>query len=184
MNLIELKPGDDVDASVLEHNFTELKNAISENANIDARIDGEIIPVLAQLKEADTKTKNDLSSAQQGLSSDIKAVQNNLSGSQSKITNLEKRIYISETYSNGTSWYRIWSADSTGKKWCEQGGTIPEDNMTITLLKKLVDTNYTCLCICSYSRINENFYIDSKTTTTFNVRYASGGTWFACGYLA
>lgn len=63
MNLIELKPGDDVDASVLEHNFTELKNAISENASIDARIDEEIIPVLAQLKEADAKTKNEIEGA-------------------------------------------------------------------------------------------------------------------------
>ena len=86
---------------------------------------------------------------------------------------------VIETYVNGFSWYRIWSDN-----WCEQGGDIANDDVTITLLKPFANTNYTCICVCSYSRVNENFYIDSKTTTTFHARYASGGTWFACGQLA
>lgn len=86
---------------------------------------------------------------------------------------------IIDTYVNGPAWYRIYSDN-----WCEQGGLIPNDDATITFLKSFTNTDYTCLCVCSYSRINENFYIDGKTTTKFHSRYAGGGSWFACGYIA
>jgi hypothetical protein len=54
--------------------------------------------------------------------------------------------YITETYVNGTSWYRVWS-----NGWKEQGGTVSfgayTNNMTITitLLKPFSNTNYTSL---------------------------------------
>lgn len=94
-------------------------------------------------------------------------------------TTPETKSTIIDTYVNGPAWYRIYS-----DKWCEQGGLIPNDNATITFLKPFANTNYTCLCVCSYSRINENFFINEKTTTTFHARYASDGSWFACGYIA
>lgn len=47
---------------------------------------------------------------------------------------------VTETYTNGDSWYRLWSDG-----WLEQGGsitTVTEDFVTIQLLKPYKDTNY------------------------------------------
>lgn len=49
---------------------------------------------------------------------------------------------IVETYSNGTSWYRVWSDG-----WCEQGGYSSSAN--IMFLKQMANTNYT-ISISSY----------------------------------
>lgn len=49
---------------------------------------------------------------------------------------------VIETYSNGTSWYRIWSDG-----WCEQGGRVQTPShqygqTTVDLLKTMADKNY------------------------------------------
>lgn len=46
------------------------------------------------------------------------------------------RPYITETYKNGASWYRVWSDG-----WCEQGGHTTGINPVITFLKPYIDTN-------------------------------------------
>lgn len=94
-------------------------------------------------------------------------------------TTPEVKATIIDTYVNGPAWYRIYSDN-----WCEQGGLISTDNGTITLLKPYANADYTCLCVTSYTRINEVFHINNKTKTTFHVQYANNGTWFACGKLA
>lgn len=61
---------------------------------------------------------------------------------QTRATNLEARRYITESHTNGTSWYRLYS-----DKWIEQGGqtTMSEcAQPTINLLKTMKDTNYMC----------------------------------------
>lgn len=116
-----------------------------------------------------TNVNNQITSLQKDIDERIENIE----------TDINAKKYLKTTYINGSAWYRIWSDG-----WCEQGGEISTDNATITLLKPFASTNYTCLCVCSYSRINENFYINNKTTTTFHAQYASGGSWFACGYLA
>lgn len=48
--------------------------------------------------------------------------------------------YITETYQNGSSWYRVWSDG-----WCEQGGYYTSDasnDVTINLLKSYKNINY------------------------------------------
>ena len=50
------------------------------------------------------------------------------------------KAYITETYQNGTSWYRIWSDG-----WCEQGGiatTTQNKNTNVNFLVNFKDTNY------------------------------------------
>ncbi len=51
------------------------------------------------------------------------------------------RPYITETYKNGASWYRVYSDG-----WCEQGGIVSvvqtSSGTTVTLLKSYIDTNY------------------------------------------
>ena len=49
--------------------------------------------------------------------------------------------YVTETYKNGASWYRVWSDG-----WCEQGGLLPSassaQKVTVTFLKTFSNTNY------------------------------------------
>lgn len=64
---------------------------------------------------------------------------------------------VIETYSNGTSWYRIWSDG-----WCEQGGEVANSGINtkqITFLKAFTDTNY------YFNRCNES--TDMGTATSF-----------------
>ena len=53
--------------------------------------------------------------------------------------------FVTESWVNGTSWYRIWS-----DKWIEQGGqmSLPETSSTaVTLHKTMANTNYYCSAI-------------------------------------
>lgn len=60
-------------------------------------------------------------------------------GDNTQLLNAIKSFIVGtvvETYSNGTSWYRIWSDG-----WCEQGGYSSSSN--ITFLQQMANTNYT-----------------------------------------
>ena len=116
-----------------------------------------------------TNVTNQITTLQQEIDEQIEGIE----------TSVNSKISLKTTYINGSAWYRIYTDG-----WCEQGGGISTDNGTITLLKPFANTDYTCLCVTSYSRINETFHIKNKTTTTFHAQYANGGTWFACGQLA
>lgn len=95
---------------------------------------------------------------------------------------------VVETYSSGTSWYRVWS-----DKWCEQGGTNTNDgNIIITLLKPYRDTNYSVIATpASKNNNNPNFSaaIGTRTTTQFNISFSNSTTgnscnhWLAYGYI-
>lgn len=74
---------------------------------------------------------------------DLQYLESNIQGKldlKADKTDLTKynKSYVTTTYRNGTSWYRVWSDG-----WCEQGGvwnythSIRYMNTTITLLKKL-----------------------------------------------
>jgi hypothetical protein len=99
--------------------------------------------------------------------------------------------YITETYVNGTSWYRVYSDG-----WIEQGGqsnaTLSQDsNITITLLKIFKNTNYYVNSIIygenkSINSQGEN-QIYSKTISTFVYFHGADTTtnhliWEAKGY--
>ena len=104
-----------------------------------------------------------------------------------KISRQDCKAYITETYVNGNSWYRIYSDG-----WCEQGGTgiVGKTATEITLLKPYKDVNYSV--ITNTRDNNASGYqvcILSRTTTAFSWYYLnSGGTlatdWRACGYIA
>lgn len=97
------------------------------------------------------------------------------------IANIGSRTHIVETYSNGASWYRVWSDG-----WCEQGGTSISKN--ITFLKAFTDTNYAFLVrfISSTSTSGTSYksYFAEKSTTSVNVPYGVDTMdWFAYGYI-
>ena len=99
---------------------------------------------------------------------------------------LNAKAYITETWSNGTSWYRKYSDG-----WIEQGGEYTKErdtNSTVTFPVAFKDTNYT-ISTSQYSRLTSSeapvcdFTV--KTNTGFAHNYASWGGktgWVACGY--
>lgn len=63
---------------------------------------------------------------------------------------------VVETYTNGSSWYRVWSDG-----WCEQGGELSNsgtDTKQITFLKAFTDTNY------YFNRCNESTVTGTSTS--------------------
>jgi hypothetical protein len=114
-----------------------------------------------------------LEQVNQGIESRVK-----LDGSNAEFT------YITETYQNGTSWYRIWSDG-----WCEQGGyfgsTVNNNNGIATLLKPFKDNNYNIQVTVVGS---EGYgFAFSKTPTSIVVGVNGGNkarNWHASGFIA
>lgn len=111
------------------------------------------------------------------------------------------KAYITETYKNGTSWYRVWSDG-----WCEQGGIATggasASGASVTLIKAYKDTNYT-LIPAGVDRRTADFQnqaaqivkIRNVTTTGFyaSTSWTATGSygweaypfsWYACGYIS
>ena len=97
---------------------------------------------------------------------------------------------VIETYTSGTSWYRIWSDG-----WCEQGGVLDKGSASISteniiLLKPYKDTDYNVvltLAIASSGSAYTPLLIVPLSTTQFSCGMT--GTqwrymyWRACGYI-
>jgi hypothetical protein len=95
---------------------------------------------------------------------------------------VEAQVVI-ETYSNGTSWYRVWSDG-----WCEQGGRqyVSNAQVAVTFLKPFKDTNYYANC----RSVSANTYattasIEGLLPESMGIRSTSTATWAwqACGYI-
>ncbi len=93
--------------------------------------------------------------------------------------------HITETYVNGSSWYRIWS-----DKWCEQGGRYTNRSSgTVVYLKPFANTQYTlggnCLTYVNDAIFSSEFP-HTPTKRGFSYSYSSNRefSWIACGYLA
>lgn len=97
-----------------------------------------------------------------------------------------KVAVVTQNYVNGTSWYRVYSDG-----WCEQGGFNANYGGTITLLKKMSNNTYTCLCCHNGSSAKGEGVIHAynKTTTSFNVGLSIstsgmyGYSWYVSGYI-
>ena len=108
--------------------------------------------------------------------------------------------YMPTVTISGSTWCRVYPADSTGYRWCEQGGLFTTKNTaayeTVNLLQTYKDTDYTALCSLSttattaYSQSAAAVYytIANKTTSSFQM-YGSPTqalrekSWFTAGYL-
>ena len=107
------------------------------------------------------------------------------------IANL-KAHYITETYINGTSWYRVYSDG-----WCEQGGElVGVTDYTVSFLKQFANTNY-LITVGGYdynSPDDTNYCtIQWRDKTIAGVRFQAGWygalyattiDWRACGYIS
>lgn len=92
--------------------------------------------------------------------------------------------HIVETYSNGASWYRIWSDG-----WVEQGGDVYVNNTSIFVqfLVPMADSNYYCGCksITSNS-FSATASMENPQTTGTTVRSGNdcNWRWIVSGYKA
>jgi hypothetical protein len=106
-------------------------------------------------------------------------------------SSLTEAQVVIETYTNGTSWYRVWSDG-----WCEQGGISIIDGsgdgiVTTNFLKPFKDTNYTIIAtiraIGRTAAYNSDAYISAQTSTSFSGFMTKGSGygryWQACGYI-
>lgn len=97
---------------------------------------------------------------------------------------LNAKAYITETWSNGTSWYRKYSDG-----WIEQGGnfTKPRDTkVTTTFPVAFKNTNYT-ITTSQYARSGETPVCDFTAKSTAGISHNNNSwgcewEWFACGY--
>lgn len=108
-------------------------------------------------------------------------------------TKLNSMIYIKETYTNGSDWYRVHSDG-----WIEQGGYIynPNDSeVTTTFLKPFTTNNYFITQTTGFNGLyNTNvsgihlpasILRTSPTNFVFRTFSADGlntRKWYACGY--
>lgn len=113
------------------------------------------------------------------------------------ITRNDCKAYVTETYKNGTSWYRIYSDG-----WCEQGGyftAVSNDLPTnvVSFLKKFTNTKYFVAFTndrtgTTSNTTGQNFNtvgVRDKKTNSFTfwcstVQALNGACWEARGYLA
>ena len=114
---------------------------------------------------------------------DIDQIAADLNGKVDK-ADLDEVQCVVETYSNGTSWYRVYSDG-----WCEQGGrTVSSSGYgfeTITLLKPYNNVNYS-LSVTNLSGGSRGDYRGGSivSASTITVGYDSGkSAWETKGYL-
>lgn len=119
------------------------------------------------------------------LSLNAKSVQD---GSGNKfLTSGNVTAYVTETYVNGTSGYRLYS-DKYIEQWGYKSGTTSE---IVTFLKAFKDTNYNVVMATEKaSNFYQGYYTD-KTTTNMKIDYtgnsggsATGTSWMVTGYIA
>lgn len=106
------------------------------------------------------------------------------------ITRMDCKAYITETYKNGTSWYKVFS-----NGWCEQGGriTVKSDSQgTITLLKSFRDILYSVFMtnISTIKTTNEPkvgpIWVNTQAVNSFtytNDTWEGEMVWEAKGYI-
>ena len=103
-----------------------------------------------------------------------------------KISRQDCVAYVTETFRDGASWYRVYSDG-----WCEQGGTISNDSSSmsfeVSLLKPFNDVNYNVVVTSNHPTTTDKGwdYAHSFTTSSFQmVKPAATACWQASGYIS
>jgi hypothetical protein len=95
------------------------------------------------------------------------------------------KSYITETYINGSSWYRVWSDG-----WIEQGGRLQiqaSKQASVNLMKPYSDTNYAAFCSHSLPGTGNQTesYIQQTSASVVSIGNSCGNeqtfTWMCAG---
>jgi len=173
----------DIKSSIIT-NYNEL---ISELNSVNTTLTNSILTTSSTL-QSDIDTKyNELLTKINNNYNTLNTAINNVA---SRVTTLESRKMVKETYKNGDNWYRIWTDG-----WIEQGGYVnatSDANITTTFHKQFTaiptvikQTGYSGTFNSAWNWIYAQVW--SVTTSSFTHRTyhnASGGSckWYACGY--
>lgn len=126
---------------------------------------------------------------------DMAQVAQGITDLTTRVSTMEAKRHVVETYQNGTEWYTLYS-----DRWCEQGGylaytdTTPTTTQILNLLKTYKDTDYFFMRnSVAYKSTNTslaycNTGYQSKTTAsvtmyTDSTAICDGCTWTAKGYV-
>lgn len=179
----------------LDDNLNDIKSSIITNYD----------ELISELNSVNTTLTNSISTTSSTLQSDIDTKYNELltkinnnyntlntaiNNVASRVTTLESRKMVKETYRNGNNWYRIWTDG-----WIEQGGYVNatgDANITTSFHKQFTEIP-TVIKQTGYSGNFNNAWnwiyaqVWSVTTSSFTHRTyhnASGGScrWYACGF--
>ena len=92
--------------------------------------------------------------------------------------NILSKAYITETYVNGTSWYRVWSDG-----WKEQGGQLALNAntwATVTFLKTFADANYSITALAQGANTSlPDVFVGWKTGTKTSASIQLGGRYLS-----
>lgn len=167
---------------------TSINTAVNSIYGKSNTVQPQTIKVLYYIVIA-TTTKTD-------IEVDIDEIATDLNGKADVDFSNCTKPYITETYVNGASWYRIYSDG-----WCEQGGIAATTNsygtQTVSLLKTYINTNYTLTLgaqVDSTSHFTNNNAASfqwgtsmsaycSKNTNSFIVGTRLEITWQTGGYI-
>ncbi len=107
------------------------------------------------------------------------------SGSYEDLT--DTPTVITETYSNGTSWYRVYSDG-----WCEQGGVVTGSYLQVYFLKPYANANYNIqITLNSSTEVAAGYAavgVRGAVTSTYFELWAGDTVgykfWRTCGYIS
>jgi hypothetical protein len=175
----------------LDNDLIDIRTSIETNYN---QLLSELNSLRTELTNADSVIQSDLNTKYNELLTKINnnydTLNTSLTNVASRVTTLESRKMVKETYKNGDNWYRIWTDG-----WIEQGGYVNatgDANITTSFHKQFTATP-TVIKQTGYSGTFNNAWnwvyaqVWSVTTSSFTHRTyhnASGGScrWYACGF--
>lgn len=157
-------------------NQTDLLTALNSKANVadlaTVATTGDYEDLLNQ-PTIPTDTEDLTNGAGYQTASDVSsAIASGISGKANIDFSNVTKPYVTETYVNGTSWYRVWSDG-----WCEQGGEISVSGQAgtqIALLKPMVNTDYN-VCALSFNKFDLTLVLVAKTTTYVQIAFSQSG---------
>ena len=180
-------------AETLERNFDKLTMQVQQLAEkseravtVDIFDDTAADSLIPSIRKAVSDCNAAVSSAQANADAASKKAAQAQTAANDAATTLTSRAnadlsnctkpYVTETYSNGTEWYRIWSDD-----WLEQGGALVSNSSFVVynFLKPFADTNYALLCAQNSGGLGEQsngMVISKQSESTFGVLFTLGST--------
>ena len=156
----------------LDNDLIDIRTSIETNYN---QLLSELNSLRTELTNADSVIQSDLNTKYNELLTKINNNYNTLNTSltnvASRVTTLESRKMVKESYVNGDNWYRIWTDG-----WIEQGGKVTRGfSGTITFLKPHTAIP-TVVCACVYNRADtfhaREAYPNTVTAKTFTITNA------------
>lgn len=120
---------------------------------------------------------------------DIDEIATDLNGKVDKV-DCVPIIPITETYVNGDNWYKIYAPDSTGHRWCEEGGVIAGGlgtSGTVAFLQQYNGNGFGVVTGAQYTAAAANFSL-TPDSSLIGFSWLKGNTniviyWRVYGYI-